>query len=86
MKIINELINTLSNRPSFLSSKRIERLAVFSLMLLATITWLGMGIFRCNLSATDLVLVVSVWLGYAGFNTVQLKKDNTDGAKNENIG
>jgi tryptophan-rich sensory protein len=77
-KLIKELINTFSNKPSFLSSKRIERFSVFTLMLLATTTWLCMGIFKCNLSATDLVLVVSVWLGYAGFNTVQIKKDNKD--------
>lgn len=77
-KLIEELINTFSNKPSFLSSKRIERFSVFTLMLLATTTWLCMGIFKCNLSATDLVLVVSVWLGYAGFNTVQIKKDNKE--------
>lgn len=75
-KIINELINTFSNKPSFLSSKRLERFAVFSLMLLATCTWLAMGIFKCNLSGGDLIMVVGVWLGYAGFNTVQIKKDN----------
>jgi hypothetical protein len=83
MKIVSEFLNTLSGKPSFFSSKRIERFAVFTTMLLATVSWMGMHIVKCSLSATDLVLVVGTWLAYGGFNTLQIKKDKKE-VTNEN--
>lgn len=77
-ELLTEWFLTFSNKKSNLSSKRIERFAVFVSMLLATITYLFMGIFKCNLAASDLVMIVGVWLGYAGFNTIQIKKDGTE--------
>lgn len=75
MKLIEEIIKTFSNEPSFLSSKRLERFAVFASMLLATLGFLAYHIFACKLTATDLTIIVATWLGYAGFNTLQNRKD-----------
>jgi small neutral amino acid transporter SnatA (MarC family) len=78
MKLLNEILNTFSNKPSLLSSKRIERFAVFASMLFATLGFMFYHIFKCSLNATDLIIIVATWLGYAGFNTVQIKKDKKD--------
>lgn len=80
MKLLSELLLTFSNQKSFFSSKRIERFAIFSTMLIATICYLAMAILKCDIGATDFVIIVTMWLGYAGFNTVRIKKDNTEDA------
>lgn len=79
MKLLSELLLTFSNKKSQLSSKRIERFAVFTSMLLATDTFLVMAIFKCSISATDLMIVCGGWLAYAGFNIVQGRKDKDNG-------
>jgi len=83
MNYLIELLHTFSNKPSFFSSKRFERFAVFASMLAATNLYLVIHILRCDLSAGDLMIVVVGWLGYAGFTTVQIKKDKHE--DNESI-
>lgn len=73
--LVYEWLLTFSNKKSLLSSKRIERFLVFTAMLVISCVFLIKAIYTCTLSATDLMIVVSIWLGYAGFNTVQVKKD-----------
>lgn len=75
MNPIKEFLHTFTNKPSRFSSKRIERFAVFTSMLLATDIFLVMTIFKCSISATDLMIVCGGWLAYAGFNIVQGRKD-----------
>lgn len=70
-----ELLLTVSNKKSFFSSKRLERFFGYSSMLLTTIVWLWYHIFKCTLTATDLMMVVGIWLTYAGFNIIQTRKD-----------
>lgn len=82
--LAHELLLTFSNKKSLLSSKRIERFAAFSTMLLATIIYLGYHIFACTLTSTDLVMITGVWLGYGGFNTIQNRKDKQNGEENNN--
>ena len=74
--IFGEWVKTFSNRPSFLSSKRIERFVIFTLMLIVTLFFLIKGIIQCQLSAVDFTIVVGLWMGYAGFNTIQGRKDS----------
>jgi hypothetical protein len=73
---IHEWLQTFSNEKSHFSSKRLERFAIFSSMLGATIVFLASHIFKCDFTSTELMIVVAGWLGYAGFNIVQGKKDN----------
>lgn len=80
---IYEFFLTLSDKKSFFSSKRIERFAIFFTMLTASGMFLFQGIFGNKLSASDLMIVVVGWLGYAGFNTIQGKNKNVD--KNSEI-
>lgn len=75
LTLLYEWILTFSNKPSLLSSKRIERFLVFTTMLILSCVFLVKAIYTCTLSATDLIIVVGAWLGYAGFNTVQGRKD-----------
>lgn len=75
-ELVLEWLRTFSNEPSALSSKRLERFAVFTTMLLLTIIFVVNSIFKCSISAAELIIVVATWLGYAGFNTIQIKKDN----------
>lgn len=79
----SELLNTFSNKKSFLSSKRIERFLIFMVMLIMTIFFIVKSIIACTLGATDFVIIVASWLGYAGFNTVQIKKDVNDNIKDD---
>lgn len=74
-KFFEELIATFSNDLSYLSSKRIERFSVFAVMLAASAAWLFRGVSKCNIGASDLMIVVGGWLAYAGFNIVQGRKD-----------
>lgn len=75
LTLIYEWILTFSNKKSLLSSKRIERFLVFTAMLTLSCAFLIKAIWTCTITATDLMIVVSLWLGYAGFNTIQVKKD-----------
>lgn len=79
MKIISAFLDTFTNKKSRYSSKRFERFAVFVSMLIATDIYLVMAIFKCSISATDLMIVCGGWLAYAGFNIVQGRKDKDNG-------
>jgi len=78
MKLISAFLDTFTNKQSRYSSKRFERFAVFVSMLIATDIYLVMAIFKCSISATDLMIVCGGWLAYAGFNIVQGRKDKTE--------
>lgn len=80
-ELVLEWLRTFSNEPSALSSKRLERFAVFTTMLLLTIIFVVNSIFKCSISAAEFMIVVTPWLGYGGFNTIQIKKDSEN---NEN--
>ncbi|MFA9215391.1 MAG: hypothetical protein ACEQSR_16385 [Candidatus Methylacidiphilales bacterium] len=75
-ELVLEWLRTFSNQPSAVSSKRLERFAVFTSMLLLSIYFVINSILKCSISAAELMIVVGTWLGYAGFNTIQIKKDN----------
>ena len=70
-----EWVKTFSNRSSFLSAKRIERFVIFGVMLSLTIFFTVKNIMTCTLTAVDFTIVISVWLGLAGFNVIQGRKD-----------
>lgn len=75
-----ELIKTFTGKKSLFSSKRIERFLVFSAMLVLTIVYAVTNIKNCSLSAIDFAVILGVWMTYAGFNTIKIKKDNTEDA------
>jgi hypothetical protein len=47
-------------------------------MLAATTYYLFKGVYNWEISSTDLMLIVAGWLGFAGFNVIQGRKDNTE--------
>lgn len=73
-EVCHELMMTLSDEPSLFSSKRLERFAVFTSMLLATDVWLFRSIWKGTLEAGSLMMVVAGWMVYAGFNVIQAAK------------
>jgi len=75
LSLIYEWLMTFSNQKSLFSSKRIERFAVFTTMLTISCIFLIHALIVCTLTATDLMIVVAGWLGYAGFGMVQGRKD-----------
>lgn len=79
MKLINDFLDTFTNKPSRFSSKRAERFFVFASLLLATNVFLWQSILKCSIDATDLMIVCGGWLAYAGFNIVQGRKDKDNG-------
>ena len=79
-ELLFEFVATFSSDKSYFSSKRIERCIVFLVMLFLTIFFVVKK--HETLSAPEFVLIIGTWLGYAGFNTVQIKNDKTtDDAK-----
>lgn len=78
IEIFLEWLKTFSNKPSFLSSKRIERFFTFTIMLAASTYYLFKGVYNWEISSTDLMVIVAAWLGFAGFNVIQGRKDNTE--------
>ena len=83
--IVKELILTFSDGKSLFSSKRIERFAIFSSMLITSIIFLLYRVGNCEkFTSSDLMIVVVGWLGYAGFNVIQSNKNKPEDI-NENI-
>lgn len=76
IEIFLEWLKTFSNKPSFLSSKRIERFFTFTIMLAASTYYLFKGVYNWEISSTDLMVIVAAWLGFSGFNVIQGRKDN----------
>lgn len=73
---IREIIYTFSNRPSFFSRKRIENFVLFS----NAIFLLDMYYMKAyhELSTTEALLIFAANLGYAGFQTGQIRKDQKE--------
>jgi len=47
-------------------------------MLAASTYYLFKGVYNWEISSTDLMVIVAAWLGFAGFNVIQGRKDNTE--------
>ena len=73
MKYFQELLLTFSNKPSLLSSKKIERFVVFTIFLISTIVYLAFHIK--DMDATSFIQVIVVWLTYGGANSILLQRD-----------
>jgi hypothetical protein len=77
-ELIREFILTFSNKQSNLSSKRLERFALFVVALGASAFYLFKGVYNWELTSTDLIIVTATLFGYAGFATIQGKKDESN--------
>lgn len=78
MKLLTDFLDTFTNKKASTAASVQKRFAVFTSMLIATDIFLVMAIFKCSISATDLMIVCGGWLAYAGFNIVQGRKDKTE--------
>jgi len=74
-ELIREWLLTFSDKKSWLSSKRLERFALFVVALGASAYFLFKGIYNWEITSTDLIIVTATLFGYAGFATIQGKKD-----------
>jgi hypothetical protein len=77
-ELIHEWLLTFSNKQSNLSSKRLERFALFVVALGASAFYLFKGVYNWEITSTDLIIVTATLFGYAGFATIQGKKDEPD--------
>jgi len=80
-ELIKEWLLTFSNRKSAISSKRLERFALFVIGLGASAYFLFKGIYNWEITSTDLIIVTATLFGYAGFATIQGKKDENNETK-----
>ena len=80
-ELIKEWLLTFSEKKSNISSKRLERFALFTLSLSACAYYLFKGIYHWSIGSSDLLIIVATLLGYAGFNTVIAKKDENNETK-----
>lgn len=71
--LFSELWSSLSTKPSFLSSKRIERM-VFTVTVVA-ITWIANMYNLGKWTSTDHMITLAPLLVAAGYNVVQERKD-----------
>jgi len=74
-ELVREWLLTFSDKKSWLSSKRLERFALFVVALGASAYFLFKGIYNWEITSTDLIIVTATLFGYAGFATIQGKKD-----------
>lgn len=74
-ELIREWLLTFSDKKSWLSSKRLERFALFVVALGASAYFLFKGIYNWEITSTDLIIVTATLFGYAGFATIQGKKN-----------
>jgi hypothetical protein len=74
-ELLTEWLLTFSDKKSWLSSKRLERFALFVVALGASAYFLFKGIYNWEITSTDLIIVTATLFGYAGFATIQGKKD-----------
>jgi hypothetical protein len=77
-ELLHEWLLTFSNKQSNLSSKRLERFALFVVALGASAFYLFKGVYNWELTSTDLIIVTATLFGYAGFATIQGKKDESN--------
>jgi hypothetical protein len=68
-----EIVLTLSNKKSLLSSKKIERAIVFITFLTLTIIYLINNIEK--LESLELVEITGLWLAYGGYNSAMNYRD-----------
>lgn len=71
---LKEINKTLSNEPSYYSSKRFERLALFvsANVIVDYYVWEHHN----TMSVSDILLVFGAKMVYAGFQVKQIQKDN----------
>jgi len=77
-ELIREWLLTFSDKKSWLSSKRLERFALFVVALCASAYFLFKGIYNWEITSTDLIIVTATLFGYAGFATIQGKKNENN--------
>jgi len=77
-ELIKEWLLTFSDKKSWLSSKRLERFALFVVALGASAYFLFKGIYNWEITSTDLIIVTATLFGYAGFATIQGKKNENN--------
>jgi hypothetical protein len=77
-ELIREWLLTFSDKKSWLSSKRLERFALFVVALGASAYFLFKGIYNWEITSTDLIIVTATLFGYAGFATIQGKKNENN--------
>lgn len=73
IKLGTELIATFSNSKSFFSSKKIERFITFTTFLTLSIIWIILKIKE--LTTTEFIEIVGLWLAYGGYNSFQIHRD-----------
>ena len=77
-EFVREWLLTFSDKKSWLSSKRLERFALFVVALGASAYFLFKGIYNWEITSTDLIIVTATLFGYAGFATIQGKKNENN--------
>jgi hypothetical protein len=77
-ELVREWLLTFSDKKSWLSSKRLERFALFVVALGASAYFLFKGIYNWEITSTDLIIVTATLFGYAGFATIQGKKNENN--------
>jgi hypothetical protein len=80
---VKEVVKTFSNKPSFFSSKRIERAIIFvnANIMLDLMTWHLLKTEKIDYIAA--VAIYAAQMVYAGYQTKQIFKDKTDEPKPE---
>ena len=71
---LKELNKTLSNEPSYYSSKRLERLVLFISANISVDVYTFKNIDK--MSTSDILLIFGAKMVYAGFQVKQIQKEN----------
>ena len=82
---IKEWLKTFSNKPSILSSTRLERFGFITISDLAVISCVVYEIYKDKLTATEVVILITPLLLAAGYNLTLTKKEQKDEKNNDSF-
>lgn len=68
-----ELLMTFSNQKSLISSKKVERFAIFLTFLSLSVYYIVSNIDKMH--ATEFIEVIGIWLAYGGYNSFMNFRD-----------
>lgn len=74
--VVVDLYSTLSNDKTFLSSKRVERMLLFSAALGIAVCYVWYN--RSDITTTEVIAICTMLFTYAGFNVYMGNKDKKD--------
>jgi hypothetical protein len=74
--LLRQLLATFSDEPSYITSKRLERFGMYSSSMFVFLDYYRRN--RTHISVGECIAMVTLMLGYAGYNSYQMRKEKQE--------